>query len=35
MLESRFAEEQVKAAVFGSNVGGTPRPNGLSFLFYQ
>jgi hypothetical protein len=35
MLESRFTEEEVKEAVFGSYDGGTPRPNGISLFFYQ
>jgi hypothetical protein len=35
MLGSRFSLEDVNEAVFGSYADGAPRPDGLSFFFYQ
>lgn len=34
-LESRFSEQEIKEAVFGSYVDGAPGPDGLPFVFYQ
>jgi len=34
-LEKPFSEEDIKNAVFGSYVEGTPGPDGFPFLFYQ
>ena len=35
MLESRFTEEEVREAVFGSYSDGTPGPDGFPFFIYQ
>jgi hypothetical protein len=35
MLGSVFTEEELKEVVFGSFADGGPRPDGLSFMFYQ
>jgi hypothetical protein len=35
MLEEPFNEEDVKRAIFESYSEGAPRPDGLSFIFYQ
>jgi hypothetical protein len=34
-LEIEFTEEEVRKVVFESYSDGTPRPDGLSFMFYQ
>jgi hypothetical protein len=34
-LTTPFLEKEVKDAIFGSYFEGAPRPDGLSFLFYQ
>lgn len=35
ILEAPFTEQEVKKAVFDSYSDGAPRPDGLSFMFYQ
>jgi hypothetical protein len=34
-LEAPFTEQEVKKAVFDSYSDGAPRPDGISFMFYQ
>jgi hypothetical protein len=34
-LDAEFSEEEIRRAVFDSYADGAPRPNGISFIFYQ
>lgn len=35
LLQKDFSEEEIREAIFGCYANGAPRPDGLSFLFYQ
>jgi hypothetical protein len=34
-LEDKFTKSEIKRVVFESYPNGTPRPDGMSFIFYQ